>query len=277
MNRCILSTQEVLSGYDAISQIYPYVPSMCIWRAWEYAAYRRYALPEPVLDIGCGDGRFFRLVWPTVEDVTGVDMDPEAANAARQTGVYRAVHNASADRLPFPPETFASAFANCSLEHMDNLAGVLRSIHDSLRPGGSFLLSVVTDKFTEWVTLPVLAEQIGKPQLAESLKKQYEAYHHLVTVLPIEVWIEALEKASFTVEEFIPIVPEMTGRLFLFVDHLWHVEGPGGELGGKLHRYLSEIPGFSAAFRQVLSGLLQMDSDYSAGSGSVFKCCRKNL
>ncbi len=277
MNQNILSHQEVLAGYNAVSQIYPHVPPMCIWRAWEYAAYQRYTLPEPVLDVGCGDGRFFRLVWPAVQDVTGVDMDPGVADSARKTGIYRAVHTTRANRLPFPPETFASAFANCSLEHMDDLAGVLGSIHRSLRPGGSLLMSVVTDKFTEWATLPLLTEQIGQPQLAGLLQKKYEAYHHLVNVFPIEAWIEVLKQASFTVEEFIPIVPEMTGRLFLFLDHLWHVERPGGEVGDTLCRYLSEIPGFSAAFRQILSGFLQMDGGYSTGSGSVFRCFRNGV
>lgn len=277
MNKSILSLQEVLAGYDAISQIYPHVPPMCIWRAWEYAAYQRYTLPEPVLDVGCGDGHFFRLVWPAVQDVTGVDMDPGVAELARRTGVYRAVYNTRADRLPFPPETFASAFANCSLEHMDDLAGILRSIHRSLRPGGSFLLSVVTDKFTEWATLPLLTERIGEPHLAGILRKSYEAHHHLVNALELEAWIEVLQQASFTVEEFIPIVPEMTGRFFLFLDHLWHVEGPSGEVGDTLRQYLSEIPAFTAAFRQILSGFLQMDSGRSTGSGLVFRCCRNGV
>jgi SAM-dependent methyltransferase len=104
-----------------------YAANTDIWRAWEYAAYQRFTLPEPVLDAGCGDGRFFRLVWPAVQDVIGVDMDSGVANWARQTGIYRAVHTTRANQLPFPPETFASAFANRSPEHMDeNLTKLLR-------------------------------------------------------------------------------------------------------------------------------------------------------
>src|SRR5208283_1563150 len=160
-----------------------YVANTDIWRAREYAAYQRFTLHEPVLDVGCGDGCFFQLVWPAVQDVIGVDMDPGGANSARQTGIYRAVHTTRANRLPFPPETFASAFANCSLEHMDDLAGVLGGIHRSLRPGGSFLLSVVTDEFTEWAALPLLTELMGQPRLARILPKNHIAYHHLVNVL----------------------------------------------------------------------------------------------
>jgi hypothetical protein len=39
-----------------------YVANTDIWRAWEYAACYSFTLPEPVLDVGCGDGYFFRLV-----------------------------------------------------------------------------------------------------------------------------------------------------------------------------------------------------------------------
>src|SRR5712691_2122802 len=222
MKQSLLSLEEVLIGYDAISQVYPHVPSLCTWRAWEYAAYQRYTLPEPVLDVGCGDGSFFRLVWPQLRDVVGVDMDASVADGARRSGVYREVHVAPAHQLPVLPESFASAFANCSLEHMDNLPAVLESICRSIRLGGPFLFSVVTEKFLEWATLPLLVDQIGELQRARALQVAYEAYHHLVNPLPPQVWREQLEKAGFEVVEHIPIVPELTSRLFLFLDHLWH-------------------------------------------------------
>src|SRR6185503_14601243 len=109
MKQSQLSLAEVLAGYDAVSQLYPYVPSLLLWRAWEYAAYQRYSLPEPVLDIGCGDGRYFQLVWPQIREVVGVDMDPGVADAARRSGVYRAVHETPAHQLPTPQAHFASA------------------------------------------------------------------------------------------------------------------------------------------------------------------------
>ena len=51
MKVSVLSPDEVVAGYDAVSVLYPYVPPLSIWRAWEYAAYRRYALPEPVIEL----------------------------------------------------------------------------------------------------------------------------------------------------------------------------------------------------------------------------------
>src|SRR3954470_3626147 len=123
MKTTLLAPEDVLAGYDAIAALYPHIPPMCVWRGWEYAGYRRYNLDGPVLDVGCGDGQVFRLLWPHVRDVVGVDMDPAAVDAARNSGVYRAAHQVPADRMDslIPPGAFASAFANCSLEHMDDV------------------------------------------------------------------------------------------------------------------------------------------------------------
>jgi SAM-dependent methyltransferase len=275
VKRTLLTSEEVLSGYDAVSQLYSHAPTSCIWRAWEYAAYQRYTLTEPVLDIGCGDGLFFRLVWPQLRGMVGVDIDAGVADAARQSGVYREVHVAPAHQLPLPAESLASAFANCSLEHMDYLPEVLSSICRSLRLGGPFLLSVVTDKFLEWATLPLLVDLVGEPERARALQADYETYHHLVNPFPLRVWVGHLEKAGFEVLEHIPIVPEMTSRFFLFLDHIWHVRRPGGDLGEMLLRYLAMIPNFPAAFRQLFAGVLQMEQDWAIGSGAIFWARRK--
>lgn len=277
MRQNLLSSEEVLKGYDVVSQLYPYIPSMSIWRAWECAAYRRYTLSEPVLDLGCGDGRFFRLVWPQLRDVVGVEMDLGVADAARRSGIYREVIATSAHKLPVKPESFAAAFANCSLEHMDHLPEVLSSVYRSLRPNGAFLCSVVTDKFMQWATLPLLVEKIGERQRAQALQVEYEMYHHLRNPLPPHEWREHLAHAGFEVVEQAPIVPEIMTRLFLFIDHLWHVSRPDdkGELGDVLFSYLTTFPHFPHAFRRVLTGILQMEQDWSIGSGSIFWARRK--
>lgn len=272
-----LSAEAVLAAYDVVSRLYPYVPPLSLWRSWEYAAYQRFSLPEPVLDVGCGDGQFFRLVWPHVREAVGVDIDPRVAEAARASGVYREVHVGPAHALPFPDESFAAAFANCSLEHMDHLPEVLRSVARCLRPGAPFLLSVVTDKLVEWATLPLLVETVGEPQRARSLQAEYEAFHHLVNPLPPEGWVRALEAAGFTVEVYVPIIPEMTSRLFLFLDHLWHVRWDSAEVGDYLYAYFERLPEFPQAFRHILLAFLRLERDFSVGSGAVFWARRSSI
>ncbi len=274
VKRNLLSPDEILKGYDAVSQLYPYSPPMTLWRAWEFAAYQHYELSEPVLDIGCGDGHFFRLVWPQVNDAVGVDLNAGVVNAARRSGVYREVYAVPAHQLPIQPDSFASAFANCSLEHMDHLPEVLAGISRSLRVGSPFLLSVVTDKFLEWGTLPLLMDGLEQPEQAQRLRAEYSAYHHLANPLSIESWVEHLQAAGFAVEEHVPIVPEITSRVFLFLDHLWHVPRSGQEIGNWLMPFFETLPDFPAAFRDILAGILRMERDWSTSSGAVF-CARR--
>jgi len=267
--RIQLSIQDVLAGYDAVSKLYPLIPPMSIWRAWEYAAYQRYTLDEPVLDVGCGDGRFLKLLWPNLKSVVGIDEDPRIAAMARESGVYREVVATSADLMEFPLSAFASVFANCSIEHMNNLEIVLSKIQRSLAAGGRFLLSVVTEKFLEWATLPAIAALIDGSERGLALRRDYQTYHHLVNPLSTQQWINCVDEVGLEVIEYTPIVPVMTSRLFLFLDHLWHVPWHQTEFGDAIHPYLRTIPQFVDALRKVLDGVLKMERDWSECSGLV--------
>jgi SAM-dependent methyltransferase len=264
-----LTVSEIEDGCRAVARLYPWNPSMILWRGWEYAAYRRFALTEPVLDIGCGDGRFFRLVFPECRDVVGVEMDEAVARAALDSGVYRDVHKIRADSLPATKELFASAFANCSLEHMDNLQVVLRGVHASLRPGAPFLCSVVTDRFTQWSPLPLVLEAAGAPALARQVQRGHESYHHLVNPLSREAWRSAFEDAGFAVEQEIPIVPELTARLFLFIDQFVHLHRAEGEWYGPLNQYLQRFPSFDEGLARALSGVMTMENNWHEGIGLI--------
>lgn len=253
-----------------VAALYPWVPSLILWRGWEQAVYRRYALPEPVLDIGCGDGRFFRHVFPACRDVVGVELDPAVADAALASGVYRTVHRIAADALPASDERYGSAFANCSLEHMDHLPRVLRGVHASLRPGAPFLCSVVTDRFVQWSPLPVILAAAGAADRARDVQVGHERYHHLVNPWPRARWRAAFEEAGFAVEEEVPIVPELTARLFLFIDQFVHLPHEAGEWHGPLSAYLQRFPSFHEGFVRILSDLLSMETNWDDGMGAVF-------
>jgi len=271
-----ISEKELGRAYRETSNLYPLVPSMSIWRAWELAAYRRYTLQEPILDVGCGDGLYFKLVWPSVRQVTGVDINPESLRLAKESGVYKSLHECSALDMPFQPKTFSSAFANCSLEHMDDLPGVLRSIARVLKPGGSFLCSVVTDKFIEWAMIPQLAEAIGDSQNALRLEKQYYAYHHLVSALPPEEWMARFKETGFEVIDHIPIVPELMGRLFMFIDTLWHLPHGQAEVGDLLVPHFRKWNNFPKAIGELLQTLLRAEPDWTVACGAVFYLRKKD-
>lgn len=266
-----LTAEQVLEAYDRVVELYPHIPSLSHWRAWEYAAYRHHQLDGRILDLGCGDGRYFRLIWPHATEVVGVDMNPAVAELARQSGVYRGIHVAPAHRVPEPDASFDRVFANCSLEHMDHLDAVLAEIYRCLRPGGTLLCSVVTDHFVRWSLLPNLVAMAGFAGAAATLQKDFLDYHHLANPLSVDEWAESFNLAGLVPEEHIPILPKHNSGIFLLVDSLWHVKRVGGgEIGDVVFPFLSANANFPGGFRKVLAGLLEMETDWQDCSGAVF-------
>ncbi|SCB59655.1 Methyltransferase domain-containing protein [Rhizobium aethiopicum] len=267
----ILDSAEVLEGYDAVAELYPFIPPLSHWRAWEYAAYKHHSIHGRILDVGCGDGRYFKLIWPEADNVVGVDMDTSIAVSARASGVYCRVHAAAADRVPEPDASFDSAFANCSLEHMDNIDGVLGEIARCLKPGGTLSCSVVTNRFVEWSILPAMVSEAGFERAAKKLQSDFMAYHHLANPLRVHAWVDAFNRAGLVVEEHIPILPRFNSGIWVLMDSLWHVQKKmGGEFGDVIHPILASNPMFPSAFRKIFEGLLEMEVDWTDCTGAVF-------
>lgn len=271
MQNNILLAEDVLRGYDAVSILYPHIPSLSHWRAWEYAAYQHHRLDGRILDLGCGDGLYFRLIWPDATEVVGVDMNPEVAELGWQHGVYREVHVTPAHQVPELDASFDHVFANCSLEHMDCLNAVLAEIHRCLKPGGTMLCSVVTDRFVQWSLLPNLVGQAGFGEAAAVLMKDFLDYHHLTNALSVDAWVTSFNRAGLIAEQHIPILPKHNSGIFLLMDALWHVKrAGGGEIGDVIFSFLSANAKFPSAFRKVFAGLLEMETDWQDCSGAVF-------
>ena len=271
MRVTVLSSEDVLTGYDAVSSLYPYIPSLSHWRAWEYAAYQKYNLEGHILDLGCGDGQYFKLIWPQATNVVGVDMDPVMSELGARSGVYRKVHTAQAHQIPEKDEAFDHVFANCSLEHMDHLGAVLAEVYRCLKPDGSLLCSVVTDRFIQWSLLPNLVSMAGFDQAAAKLQKDFLDFHHLANPFSVQEWQDKFCQAKLVVEEHIPILPMYNSGIFLLMESLWHVKQANDEeMGNIIFPFLSSNPNFPSAFRKIFDGLLEMETDWHNCSGAVF-------
>jgi SAM-dependent methyltransferase len=160
--------------------------------------------------------------------VIGVDSNFAVAAHAAGTGIYRAVAVARADALPIATSSFASAFANCSIEHMDSLDSVLTEVARALRQDGIFLLSVLTDRFMSWSPLAKLLSICRAGEAGLLIQDQHVAYHHHVNAMSVPEWRDRLRLAGFRVVEEMPIVTGAAGQAFLLLDQLWHVQGERG-------------------------------------------------
>ena len=264
-----LRLEELLGAYDALAPLYGHVPPLIFWRSWELAAYKLLSLAEPVLDIGCGDGLFFRTAFPSIREVIGVDSDSAVAAHAARTGIYRGVAVARADALPVETGSFASAFANCSIEHMDSLDSVLTEAARALRQDGIFLLSVVTDRFVSWAPLAKLLSVCRAGDAGLLIQDQHVAYHHLVNAMPVPEWRDRLRFAGFRVVEEVPIVTGAAGQAFLLLDQLWHVQRERGEFGQQMFEWMQQTPRSMSGMREIFGGLLTMSAESDDHAGVV--------
>jgi hypothetical protein len=101
-------------------------------------------LPErargSVLDVGCGNGRFTRVIAPLFREAGGIDVKAkrihEAREAAAAAGVTIDFRVASAEEMPYPDASFdVVAFSN-SLHHMPHPDTALAEAARVLKSGG---------------------------------------------------------------------------------------------------------------------------------------------
>ena len=265
-----ITFEEWWRAFIELERLYPRILPLTLWRSWELALYRRYRLPEPILDVGCGDGRFFRQIWNPLPRADGVDLNLHAVIMARQAKIYQQVLQAPAHALPLPASKYAAVFSNCALEHMDHIDQVFAEMARVTRKGGRLLFSVVTDRLVAWAPLHRLAELLSGPERGKALWESYKAFHHLVNPLPREEWLDKVARAGFRVLEFWPIVPEPFARVFLFFDEFWHIPQPegGGEAGDMLHAYLSDMTRYEAGLYHILYGLWTLEPPTPQGEGA---------
>jgi SAM-dependent methyltransferase len=95
------------------------------------------------LDLGCGSGRWARLVAPRVGRLLCFDASQAAVDVARR--MLAAVENAEVavagiDELPVPDGSADFAYSLGVLHHIPDTAAALRSCVRKLRPGAPFLV-----------------------------------------------------------------------------------------------------------------------------------------
>ena len=93
-----------------------------------------------LLDVGCGNGRFLRLMATLGWDVHGIEPDPTSAEAARRFSgatVYPDLLTA-----PIPPASFDVITMNHVLEHIAEPVEALAACHRMCRSRGTIAIAV---------------------------------------------------------------------------------------------------------------------------------------
>jgi SAM-dependent methyltransferase len=115
--------------------------------------------PQHVLDVGCGEGRFCRMLDARGVRTVGVDPTPALIGAARSRDGRGAYVQAAAERLPFSSDAFDLVVSYLSLIDIPDLQAGVSEMARVLRVGGTLLIANLTSFNTAcadagWVTDP---------------------------------------------------------------------------------------------------------------------------
>lgn len=187
---------DLRSGDDLLWRHLKTVPAFrALLRAVEARFYRRVAIPEPVLDLGCGDGHFAQMAFGRPL-LTGVDPWWGPLQKARRGGAYRLNVQALGDALPFPDGAFATVISNSVLEHIEEVEPVLAEAARVLRPGGRLVVTMPSHLFTEYLGGAALLRPLGMDDVYRRFFNFISRHAHTD---PPERWAERLGAAGFRV------------------------------------------------------------------------------
>lgn len=155
-------------------------------------------LPNPSLDVGCGDGFFARIVFGERRISAGIDPDRRVLRRADQSGAYQTTLHFDGIRIPFPPSTFRSVIANCVLEHVDHPDGLLKEIGRVMKQGGMLYFTTPTVHFDRML----LGSRLLHASRLAPLANWYERFMDRVTRQKYywtkEQWVSTLRTSGFT-------------------------------------------------------------------------------
>jgi SAM-dependent methyltransferase len=99
-----------------------------------------------VLDVATQEGGFVTILMENLgsyTEITGIDCDEDAIQAARSTFEQENIHfiPMDAEYLDFEDQSFDTVNVSASLHHLANVPRVLAEMRRVLRPGGHFVVS----------------------------------------------------------------------------------------------------------------------------------------
>ncbi len=264
---------------ESTLSVWPTSPGTALWRAIEVSLWHQQVLLPPIIDLGCGDGRFAQLVFSAPTQLTGVDLDQRSLRAAARSGLYRdLVHDDLHDLSQFADGMFASAVSNSVFEHVDSPPLAFQAIYRVLRPGGRLFLTVNTSRLSNMLLGTTFARRAGCLGLASRYVDHTNHRYHHVSLYADSKWKELLKNVGFVVEQAIPYCSAATVNAWNSWEEVLHWGiGPFS-----LQRALGKLPG---RWKQLkirllyphLKSLFETDAENAQRSGGacMFYIARK--
>jgi SAM-dependent methyltransferase len=100
--------------------------------------------PRSALDVGCGEGRFCRMLGARGVSTVGIDPTPALIAAARSRDADGRYLRAAAEQLPFAGGRFDLVVSYLSLIDIEDMPCAIAEMTRVLAPGGTLLIANLT-------------------------------------------------------------------------------------------------------------------------------------
>jgi SAM-dependent methyltransferase len=242
-------------------------------RALEARIFSTLVFDRPVLDIGCGDGLFARIVFGERID-TGIDPNRRELQRASELGAYHELIECFGDAVPKPDGTYRTIFSNSVLEHIENLEPVIREAHRLLAPEGRLYVTVPTDRFERLTAINRTLEGLRLDNVARRYRRFYNTFWRHYHCLSPQGWLDLMRGCGFEVVAWHTYDPP---SVCLLNDLLVPFSAPGALVKRVTNRWTLFPPVRRAVLRPVYRGvrrLLERGTRAEDG-GLVFLSLRK--
>jgi 8-oxo-dGTP pyrophosphatase MutT (NUDIX family) len=184
--------------------LWPQLKSLPYFRALlrsvEASYYQDLDLPQPILDLGSGDGHFASIAFDFQIEV---GLDPwwePLVDSQRYPQSYDGLVQADGAVMPFPDEHFASALSNSVLEHIPHIDAVLAETARVLKPGAPFVFCCPNQDYYHQLSLPGMLRALGLKGMASAYQDWFMRMSRTEHADPVAVWQDRLEQAGFALE-----------------------------------------------------------------------------
>ena len=169
-------------------------------RVLEGHIYQRHEFARPVLDIGCGEGLFAKMLFGERVD-TGIDPNPRELERARTLGAYDELIECKGDAVPKPDGHYRTVFSNSVLEHIPDVEPVFREVHRLLDNSGSFYVTVPSHRFDQYSVVNQIFSSLGLSGVAARYRRFFNSFWRHYHYYTPEGWQELARRCGFEVNE----------------------------------------------------------------------------
>lgn len=204
-----------------LDKFYMY-PSSALWRAIELNLLSKldYQQNSRILDLGCGDGYFGRLLFKekNLEIEAGIDISEKAIHRARKlnekTRTYKTLQAANACNLPYRDKSFSTVFSNCAIEHIPNLQDVLSEVCRVLKDNGRFIFTVPSPHFGRYSYIYSFFDERGLSRIAKCYMNYVNKKLLHYNCFEPETWKRCLKLAGLELVEYKYYITPEVAKIF---------------------------------------------------------------